>query len=325
MSPNRLRPIEVVALGAVVASFLGGVIPICDLLAHVRMHGCAVLVAIGLTAAWRGRWRAALAMGIATRVQGFPVAALLLESLRSAEVRGPELTVLAFNAQVENPRKAEFADFLNQTLPDLVVLTEATDELCDRIEEGGHYERVIADLRTGEDAKRSTCVHRRRECPIEIVATEIQRPDDSRFALTILSLHLRLGDRDFDLYVPRFPPPIPGERLSVRNTLMRAICTRSGARVRPALLVADLNTTPFAAEFQSLLERGGFVDLGAGFGYCATWPDLGGWAFLGLPLDRMLGTPEFVAREFEVVPRSLASDHRALRARLVLGLAAASR
>lgn len=319
MSPTKPRLLEILAIGAVVASFLGGFVPFCDLLAHFRVHGCAVLLTLGIVAAGNRRWHAALAMGIAILIQGAPVAATWLASPRGSEVNGPEFTVLGFNAQVENPRKLEFARFLGELRPDLVVLQEATDELCDRIEEGGLYERVLADLRTGDDAKRSSSVHRRRGGPIEVEATEILRPDTSRFALSILALRLRVGDRGFDLYVPRFPPPVTFERVSVRNTLIESIAQHVAVRTRPALLVADLNTTPFAADFRRLLERCRFFDLAAGFGSCATWPDLGDWTVLGLPLDRMLATEELVAREFEVVPRSLGSDHRAIRARLVLG------
>lgn len=325
MRPTKLRLLEILAIGAVVASFLGRLVPFCDLLAHFRIHGCAVLLTLGILAGGKRRWSAAIGMGLATVVHGSPVAAVLLASPRGSVVHGPEFTVLSFNAQVENPRKLEFARFLDELRPDLVVVQEATDELCDRIEEGGLYERLLADLATGEDAKRSSSVHRRRGGAIEVEATEILRPDTSRFALRILALRLRVGELGFDLYVPRFPPPLTFERVSVRNTLIEAIRERVAVRTRPALLVADLNTTPFAADFRDWLERCRFVDLAAGFGYCATWPDLGKWSFLGLPLDRMLGTNEFVAREFEVVPRSLGSDHRAIHARLVLGLEVSSR
>jgi hypothetical protein len=98
--------------------------------------------------------------------------------------------------------------------------------------------------------------------------------------------------------------------------LQAAITQRESQRgAVPAFLMADLNTTPWAADFALLLEEG-WQYAGAGSWPTRTWRDPS-MPWLRWPIDHILLRHGVAVQSYEVGP-SLGSDHYLIRAALHL-------
>jgi endonuclease/exonuclease/phosphatase (EEP) superfamily protein YafD len=73
----------------------------------------------------------------------------------------------------------------------------------------------------------------------------------------------------------------------------------------PVLLAGDLNTTPWSPYFQTLEKESGLKNSMKGFGFQPSWA---GNAFLKIPLDHFLHSPEIVIHNRMIGP-DVGSDH----------------
>lgn len=307
------------------ASFLGCVDPWIDLLAHARLNELVggVLLLLGAVIARAGRALVCLLL-LAVLAHGISIGGLFLRD-SSAPSGTSFIRLVLFNAQVENPRKQDVADWVEREAFDLVVLQEATDDLCDRIDARGNYRRVVADLLPGVDAKRSSAIHLRVASAIEVEGVAIHRAEDRSYRLALLEARLKKGATSFVVFTPRLPTPLTSDRREVRRRMIETLIARANAERsagRSVLVVADLNTTPFAYEFQDLLERADLRDTAAGAGYSPTWRGSGLLAAIRLPIDHVLTSPDFFVVERRVFEDRLGSDHHPVI--VELGIAARS-
>lgn len=307
------------------ASFLGCIDPWFDGFAHARLYesmGGAVLL-FGALLVRVGRWLSSLLV-LAVLAHAVSIAGLFVGA-RTAPIGESFLRIVLFNAQVENPQKQEVAEWIEREAFDLVVLQEATDDLCDRVDASGAYRRVVADLLPGVDAKRSSAIHLRVASAIEVEGVSVHRVDDPSYRLALLEARLKRGATSFVVFTPRMPTPFTTDRREVRRRMIETLIVRANAERgagRSVLVVADLNTTPFAHEFRDLLERADLRDTAAGAGYTPTWRGSGWLAAIGLPIDHVLTSPEFQVVKRRVFEDRLGSDHHPVI--VELGLAARS-
>lgn len=92
------------------------------------------------------------------------------------------------------------------------------------------------------------------------------------------------------------------------------VAAGSGSQ-QPTVVAGDLNAVPWSSALRRLRADAGLVDSLTGHGVQPSWPAPDAWA--GLPLDHVLHTPDLVTVGRELGP-SFGSDHRLVRARLVL-------
>ncbi len=110
-------------------------------------------------------------------------------------------------------------------------------------------------------------------------------------------------------------PPPPSLRTSAeRDHSLAALVDLLRDLPAPQVVLADLNTTPWAHSMRSLLQRTGLADSTRGQGLCGTWPmPLPIW--LRIPLDHVLHSPELVVVQRNLGP-DIGSDHLPVFARL---------
>jgi endonuclease/exonuclease/phosphatase (EEP) superfamily protein YafD len=111
-------------------------------------------------------------------------------------------------------------------------------------------------------------------------------------------------------------PPLSAHWHAARNDKLRSVATTAQGSGQPALLVGDLNATPWSSAFTGLQSQG-FRRAG---GLRPTWPAAGGgWA--GIPIDHVLATPHWSVAAARLGPR-LGSDHLPVLVQLMLRPAA---
>ena len=126
---------------------------------------------------------------------------------------------------------------------------------------------------------------------------------------------LKVGGREVHVIgVHTSTPTTPGLTAS-RNGQLAQLATYVRSRGVPALVLGDLNVSPFSPHFRTLLEAGGLRSAADGFGWQPTWP-----TFLppaGIQIDHALVTTGVTVRRFRRGPR-VGSDHRPIVVDLVL-------
>jgi endonuclease/exonuclease/phosphatase (EEP) superfamily protein YafD len=101
-------------------------------------------------------------------------------------------------------------------------------------------------------------------------------------------------------------PPADAASVLARNQQLQGLASLR-PKVDPALIVVgDLNTTPYSQVFKQFVRATGLRDSARGYGLRPTWPtDMGP---LGITIDYVLASPEFVALNRQVGPYA-GSDH----------------
>ncbi len=282
-----------------VLGFLGAVYWAFDLLSHFRLHwGLAAVVGGALAAGLRlRRWVAVAALCLVANL--FALRPVLL-----TEVPGggpPAVSVLLANVLRRNDDFAAVARWVQAHAPDVVAL----------VEPDARWLAALAPV-----MERHT--HR------------VLVPRGDNFGLALYSRHpLRGARRTETAGVPAIeaiielpsgpvpvllvhPPPPGGAALSAaRDAAIDAIAAWA-VEQDVALVLGDLNATPWSAAFGPL-RAAGLRSVGAGRGLTGTWPAALGR--LGLPIDHVLAKGPFTVVDFAVDP-PIGSDHRPVRVTL---------
>lgn len=191
--------------------------------------------------------------------------------------------------------------WLRRTQPDLFLAMELTPEAA----------RALAPLHTdfpyrllvAEPGNFGIGLYSRQ--PLE--ATQVLRL--SRLRIASLEVRLSLRGRAVTILATHPPPPIPPRAAQARNEQLAALARRLRAQSGPAIVIGDLNTTPWSPVFRQFLTEAGLQDTLAGHGWQPTWPAALGP--LGIPIDHCLlrGSWQLLARQ---PGPAFGSDHRPL-------------
>ena len=278
-----------------------------ELTSHFRLQYTIFLLALGVAFSLRQRVLPA-SLFLAGALINFLSLAPFLPGTRSAEpVDAQKLRVLLINVHSANPDSARVLGVIEQTQPDLVLLEEITPQWMDR----------LAGLRTRYP--HAVCASREDNFGIALF---------SRIALTRAQI-VYLGEAELPsveaefslsgkgvLFLGTHPvPPASPFDLHLRNDQLRAVASRLGTWTGPALLLGDLNTTPYSPHFADLIRTSRLRDTARGFLLQGTWP--AAVPPLRIPLDHCLASPEFRVSHRRVGPR-VGSDHLPLN--IVLSL-----
>lgn len=220
---------------------------------------------------------------------------------------GPFLRIVSFNVGVTSPPDAAAIEWLASSHADLIGLLECTPEWVDAVE---GIER--------EDGRRwSTIISRPRSSDVGGIALfgldplrddRIATPVDGGLPQLEATATTALGSLRILLVHPI--PPLGGRMTEVRDATFEWIADRCEASPVPALVVGDLNETPFGRTFQDFTAATGLR--GAG-GWSPTWPvRLRGITIpspFRIPIDHVLVPEGFGVRTHRVGP-DFDSDHR---------------
>jgi endonuclease/exonuclease/phosphatase (EEP) superfamily protein YafD len=285
-------------------SFAGELWWVFDLLAHFHAIYLflATLLAAGLLAlrGWKlAAWAAALAVFEAMLVLPLYLGA------EAPDPAAPRLRVVEYNVFHDNPRSAEAARHIAALAPDVVVLLEITPAQL----------QVFTAALPGWYH-----VARPREDAFGIAVFTREPPSTTRMLelgppwMPSIEVTLELAGQTVAVAAVHPPPPVSAAHSETRNELLRAVSSWAAAHQGPALVVGDLNATPWSVAMREILASGPLRSTQR-FGVQGTWP-----SFLGplsLPIDHVLYTTPLypVARTIEP---AFGSDHRMLYAELEL-------
>ncbi len=283
--------------GAVTAAgFLGELHWLLDLWSHFRVHAAATLAVATLLAMLAGRKRLA-ATAFALAVANAAVVAPLFAGRREAPAGARTLKIVVANVLTENTDAAGLAAFIRARDPDVVGLVEVSDRwLRDLAPLFAGWPEPVAEPRPDNFGvalfSRVPMTGRiERFGPIG-EPTVVARLESAAGPLTVVVTHPI--------------PPMSRETAAARDAHLDALAAARPAWGRSAVVMGDLNATPWSAPFRRLVARAGLLDARRGFGVVPTWP--ANLPVPGIPIDHVLLTPELVPLRFERGP-AIGSDH----------------
>ena len=278
-----------------------------ELTSHFRLQYTIFLLVLGVAFTLRKRVLPA-SIFLAGALINFLTVAPFLPGTRSAEpVDAQKLRVLLINVHSANPDSARVLGLIEQTQADLVLLEEITPQWMDRL--AGlrpHYPHAVCEPR--EDNFGIAFFSR-------IPLTRAQIVYLGEAEVPSVEAEFKLAGKGV-LFLGTHPvPPASPFNLHLRNDQLRAVASRLSTWTGPALLLGDLNTTPYSPHFTDLIQTSRLRDTARGFLLQGTWP--AAFPPLRIPLDHGLASPEFHVSHRRVGPR-VGSDHLPLN--IVLSL-----
>jgi endonuclease/exonuclease/phosphatase (EEP) superfamily protein YafD len=274
-----------------------------DLFSHFRWQYLIVSVlAVGLTA-WRGP-RLVLAFAVATLLlNGFLIGRLAWQPGISRDNLADDfkLTVLSVNVLTSNPDKQAVLDHVQQADADVVFVMEVNGEW-------------LAALQV----LKSKYPH------------HMEHPREDNFGLALFSRipwkreeTLWLGDslvptvevelshqgRELVVIGTHPLPPVGREYASHRDEQLRLLAAHVSKRKPPALIVGDLNATPWSNGMRIVTAGDGLAFRSLSPPWTPTWR---AGSIFAIPIDHALCTAPLVITERKAGP-DVGSDHRPVR------------
>lgn len=306
--------------GALLGYFLGGAYWLLDLFNHFWAHYALLfLAATVLLALLRSRWLLGLTICmLALSVwQVWPYISMGDQSAGRIQTSPANIELLHFNVNTTGGDPAAVAAYIAGQDADIVFLQEVSPSWMDALEgRVGDYELVIAEPRTDNfgiacyiragqtrvTLNRATLVDQTgglAGVPAVELLLEVENPFGAEFEprpVSVLSLHTL--------------PPVSRSYAQARDLQMQAAADWARKQGKDAVIIGDLNATPWSKPFTAMIGRGDLINSQAGFGIHTTWPARLP-ATLGIPIDHCLHGKGLTTTKRRVGD-SCGSDHKAL-------------
>jgi endonuclease/exonuclease/phosphatase (EEP) superfamily protein YafD len=296
--------VESAGLFGVLATLTGFLAPLhwtFELTSHFRVQLAVAVSVLALISALARR-RVSFLIFILTALMNLgPVLWSSRPSGIAAETSATPLRLLSINVHTDNRRSDQLIELVQRLSPDVLLLMEVDNRWMEEIAVlRTNYPTVIPEAREDNFGiallsrvpLRNTRVEDLEGSEVPSITTEIQLPGRT--------LHL-LGTHPV--------PPGKPDYAQERNRQLAAAGAWAGTHPGSAVILGDLNTTPWSSYFTELLRAGRLVRSHPNWGLFATWKVSEPW--FHLPLDHCLVSPEIAITRLEVGPE-IGSDHRPL-------------
>jgi len=244
-------------------------------------------------------WRPGMiqALAVVLLLGHIGVVAWTMRPPQVVELEDPsQLSMMWFNVHHDPQALRAAEEFLASDPPDIICLGEMSADMDWRLPGYAFRHRapkgdVLMASRWPLEKKRVVAVPAGREIISAEVVVERRR-------FTLITAHSRVPTRT-------------SHRPALRQVAAWA------AEPESCVVVGDLNTTAWAAEFRDLERIGGLQHARRGRGYLSSWGMLPG-NIMRLPIDHALGKGELNLQNFRLLPW-MHSDHRGFVVDLELG------
>ena len=214
-----------------------------------------------------------------------------------------DITILQFNVNYRHDDVMKVAQWIRDKDPDIVVIQEATPEICKNIKElSVHYPYSLSNPKIGAHGmalySKFPLQHHEKafigHSTNEYTKVTFQTPE-KQIPFTLIELHAAcspLGEMKWD------------ERRYELSRISKIIGNLPDTH---KILMGDLNTTPYSPYFKDLEKISGLRNAMVDSNFYGTWPNFLP-APLRIPIDHLLVSDRIKVLERQVCP-DLGSDH----------------
>jgi endonuclease/exonuclease/phosphatase (EEP) superfamily protein YafD len=291
-----LDVIIVMGLSASWLGLLGGLHWALDLLSHFRWQYLLVSVLAVAWTFWRRR-RLALAVSLMTlALNGWLIGGLMMDSQGVDANNQHRLRVVSVNVLASNPKKEQVLKYLREADADVIILIEMDDEWTRQMEplRDSHPHGAVQ----AEGGNSGLALFSR--LPLQSVRL-MELGERGRKAV---EARLRHEGGEAVVVGVHPVPPIGPSRTADRDRYLSDVAAHVAAVNSPALVIGDVNATPWSAGVR-LLTKDGRLRLAPG-SWKPTWQARNIFA---IPIDHALCSAGLVILNKHVGP-DVGSDHR---------------
>jgi len=269
-----------------------------DLCSHFPVQCAAFLFLAGVVLGFR-RQRTACAIFLVFALWN---AAKLLPQVLPANGPGNSQAVqvktLLVNVQTDNKKFAKVTELVRVKNPDLVVFEEVNDEWMSQLEPlRAEFPHVVAEPREDNFGIALFSRFSLRDPKVTYfgdagVPSIVARVVTSAGEVVVLATHPL--------------PPVGAEHFNLRNDQLQRIAEYIRTVSGPAILLGDLNTSPWSFHFKRFVQASALVDTSRGHGWQPTWPAM--MPPLFVPIDHALCSKDIAVLSRET-GAGIGSDH----------------
>ena len=283
---------------ATVAGFLARFWWVFELASHFRMHLAIGLAGLAAVLALKRRWRMASICGLCAALN----AGLVLLVLLPAEMPGPQtgtrLRLVSLNVHTGNQRSDLVLKFLQTANADVILLMEVNETWMNALQSlRTNYPQVITRPR-GDNF--GIALFSR----LPLTNSEVIGLGEAR--VPSIATTISVGGQPVFLLGTHPLPPVSAEYARLRNEQLQEIAALIRRKSMAAIVLGDLNCTPWSPYFTGLLHDSGLKNISPRRGLFGSWPT---WLPFGrIPLDHGLVSQDIRIIEKRVGP-PVGSDH----------------
>lgn len=267
-----------------------------ELFSHFRLQYFCGSLLLTLLLAGFGRWRLFALMLAIAATNGAMVLPWYTGERESADRE--TLTLLLANVQVDNGDARPLIDLVERETPDLLLVLELAPGFREQLTAlDAEYPYRVTDVR--HDPFGIGLWSRR---PISASAVITTPPR----GLPSLSATVDFAGSDLTVVGTHPINPLGSANYAARNTQLAALGDLSMATQGSVVLAGDLNISMWAANYEALESRTGFLNARRGFGVLPTWPTF--LPLAAIPIDHVLLSRDLAAIDTRI-PGDAGSDH----------------
>lgn len=284
-----------------------------ELTSHFRLQYFVVSCAFAALFAALRAWRWAVAGLLCMLLNGVVIVPWYFSGASvKADAESYHLRLLLANIHFANTNYAGVIAMARAEKPDVMILQELTPLWAEQLQSVRDL-FPHAQINPGQDPPG--------------IALYSRLPLDDVRVLTLGSVNgpsifakIKVGAVSVSLLTTHPPPPMAGYA-AYRNEQLRLVASYARDMPRPAVLIADLNTTMWSPYYSQLVRESGLVDARKGFGVLPTWPAPLKSSLLMIPIDHCLVSPDLQVTGTKQGP-DIDSDHLPLIVDLLVPKAA---
>jgi endonuclease/exonuclease/phosphatase (EEP) superfamily protein YafD len=275
-----------------------------ELFVHFTVQYAAAGFALAVVLFATGRPRASLLAILIGTFNALPVLQRAQAGPSPGACAGPRFTIVTANVEYSNADRRRFLDWLGSHPADLVVVQEVTEAWARDLDRLPAYPYRL--LLAREDPYGMGVLSR---WPLGSVEPE----DFAGDGLPSIAGHLQLSGRPLRFVALHTHWPLTPGLARMRDHSLTAAARFLAPGEGPAVVLGDLNATPFSPAYADFLQGSGMRDAVNGSAWQPTW--MAGFWPLALRIDHVFVSPGLCVDNTAVGP-GIGSDHRPLVARL---------
>ena len=285
---------------ATILGFFGPMWWAFDVLSSFRFQYAVVLLVVGLLYGMAFGRASSLIFVAAGLVNAALVLPLFIASPASAS-GDDALKIVSFNVQASNQNRDVITRWVANSGADLVFLLETSSDWDATLSDASLPYVVMDEI--PEDRVYGITVLAREELDVDLLRVGVTKD-------VVVRAEASIGSDPVAVYAFHPRSPTSETDAEYRDQVMEEVAAMVDAETVPAVVVGDLNATPWSYAFKKLANEGNLVDSLRGNGYQASWP-ASLWFGFKIPIDHMLHTAELTTVTRDLGP-DLGSDHAPL-------------
>ncbi len=306
---RRARIVLGLCAGVAVLGYSGSWHWLPELFAHFFLvYWLAALVCTAVL--WWAGWRRSgwLAVGVLT---AFSVVLLpYFPWPETTPEATPELRLLQFNAE-QRPQPVLVWLQQHAQAQDVVVLLEAGPDFAAGLENlRAQFPHQLSRLQAGPFG-----IAVLSRWPLQ--SAQVLEPAGAGYPALAATIEVPGWPAPVRLFAVHPPPPLGAALAAARNRFMTTLAKNVAQNAVPALVVGDMNLTPWSPLFRQFQAETDLLDCQLGQGWQATWPSATAahMPLLGLPIDACLHAETLRVQSRQVL-QAMESDHLPVLTRL---------